>query len=129
MRLGELQQRWSTRREEFARLGAQVDGAKVIDAFLADLAETSRDEADQLLSIREAARLSGYSVEHLARSVRRGRIPNSGRKNKPLIRRNDLPQKVRCLLARGDNEPYDVIADARSLMSRQGGRNYGASKP
>lgn len=129
MKLDELQQRWSIRREEFSRLGAQVDGAKVIDEFLTDLAETSRVEADQLLSIREAARLSGYSVEHLARSVRCGRIPNSGRKNKPLIRRNDLPQKPKSSLARGDNESYDVIADARSLMSRQGGRNYGASKP
>lgn len=125
----ELHQRWSIRREEFARLGAQVDAARVIDEFLTDLAEASHDEGDQLLSIREAARLSGYSVEHLARSVRHGRIPNSGRKNKPLIRRNDLPQKPKSLLARGDNEPYDVIADARSLMSRQGGRNYGASKP
>lgn len=129
MSLEDLRQRWATRRDELARLGAQVDGAKVIEEFLSDLKVNVECEGNELLSISQAAILSGYSAEHLARSVRQGRIANSGRKHKPLIRRNDLPQKPNSSLARGDNEPYDVIADARSLMSRQGGRNYGASKP
>ena len=38
---------------------------------------------------------SGYSADHIARLLREGKIPNSGRKAKPLIRRRDLPQKAR----------------------------------
>ena len=117
------------RSEELRRLGAMVDGAKVIDAFLSDLAATVQEGADELLSIRQAAELSGYSVEHLARTVRNGGIPNSGRRNKPLIRRGDLPRKPKSLLASADEKAYDAAADARSLMSRQGGRKDGASNP
>lgn len=126
MTLDELQQRWAERREEFSRLGAQVDGAKVVDAFLCDLSLTSQSEAEELLPISRAAKLSGYSREHLARCVREGRIRNSGRKHKPLIRREDLPRKPTNALAIGKSAPYDAIADARSLMSRQGERNHDA---
>ena len=89
----ELQQRWQLRREEFARVGAHVDGAKVIDAFLADLATEEREEAGQLLSLAHATRISGYSPEHLARCIRTGKIANAGEKNRPRIRRADLPRK------------------------------------
>ncbi len=122
MTFDELQQRWLMRREEFARVGAHVEGAKVIDDFLADLALAFRTDANALLSIRRAAQLSGYSAEHLARSVRRGRIPNAGRRNKPLIRRSDLPLKPKNSLARGEIASYDAIADARFLRERQGER-------
>ena len=91
----DLRQRWMIRREEFARLAVHVDGAKVIDAFLADLASEEREEAEQVLSLAHAARLSGYSLEHLARCIRTGKIANAGEKNRPRIRRADLPRKQR----------------------------------
>lgn len=47
----------------------------------------------QPLSLAQAALVSGYSGEHLAREVREGRIPNAGRKHAPRIRRGDLPRK------------------------------------
>jgi hypothetical protein len=129
MQLAEFRARWAVRSDELRRLHAMVDGAKVIDAFLSDLSATLEEESDELISIRRAAELSGYSVEHLCRSVREGRIPNSGRSHKPLIRRCDLPRKPKSLLASADAKAYDAAADARSLMSRQGGRKDGASNP
>ncbi|HVX40448.1 MAG TPA: hypothetical protein VHB25_12825 [Gemmatimonadaceae bacterium] len=129
MRVEELRERWLTRREEFARLAAHVDGARIVDEFVADLQTLEHDEADKLLSLSQASQLSGYTSEHIARLVRQGSVINYGRKGKPLVRRGDLPQKPKRALASDNASPYDAAADARSLLSRQGGRNDGASKP
>lgn len=45
------------------------------------------------LTLEEASQAGGYSVDHLRREVRRGHIPNAGRKNAPRIRRADVPRK------------------------------------
>src|SRR5574341_2393022 len=36
-----------------------------------------QEEGDQLLSLRDAAALSGYAEDHLARMVRQGKIPGA----------------------------------------------------
>jgi hypothetical protein len=69
------------------------------------------------LSITFAARESGYSEESLRRMLRENPSLNVGRKGKPLIRRADLPRKA---VAGRNGGQYDPVADARSLMSRQG---------
>ena len=46
------------------------------------------------LTLREAARESGFSADHLGRLVREGRIPNAGRLHAPRIRRADLPRQA-----------------------------------
>jgi len=50
-------------------------------------------EQDARLTLREAARESGFSADHLGRLVREGRIPNAGRAHAPRIRRADLPRR------------------------------------
>ena len=53
-------------------------------------------EATQLVSLDEAARISGYSSDHIARMVRDGKIPDRrvpGTKGRILIHRSDLPRK------------------------------------
>lgn len=122
MRIDELRQRWLTRREEYARLAVHVDGARIVDEFVADLQALENDEADQLLSLRRASELSGYSIEHLARLVRAGTVRNAGRPNKPLIRLRDLPRKPKSRLDKTLNISYDPVADARDLLSRRGDR-------
>lgn len=122
MRIEEVRERWLTRREELARLDAHVDGVRIIDQFVADLEAIEQDEADEILSLTRAADLSGYSSEHLARCIRQGRIPNAGRRNKPMIRRGDLPRKAKDQLARTLNTSYDPDADARGILSRWGDR-------
>jgi len=120
--VGDVRARWATRRDEYRRFGVLLDGAKVIDEFLADLELVETSESEELVSLQRAASLSGYSAEHLARLVRIGRIPNAGRRNKPLIRRVDLPRKLGNSLARNTKRAYDPTADARALLSRRGER-------
>jgi hypothetical protein len=75
-----------------------------------------RSEADELLTLTEAARASGHSSEHLRHLVASGAIANAGRKGAPRIRRCDLPRKA----CRATPSLYDVDADARQLA--QAGR-------
>lgn len=48
----------------------------------------------EALTLRQAAEESGYSEGHLQRLVAEGKIRNRGRKNRPRVRRGDLPKKV-----------------------------------
>ncbi len=86
--------RWRGRRDEFARLGALVEGVKLCDEVLADAEALFRSEEHDVLTLTEAAQESGYSAGHLGRLVRSGTIPNAGRPNAPKIRRADLPRKA-----------------------------------
>lgn len=90
----ELPDEWRTLAAQQRRLGADAQ-ARTLD-FCADaLAAALRRGGDELLGLAHAARESGYSADHLSRLLREGKIPHSGRKSKPLIRRRDLPQKAR----------------------------------
>lgn len=88
---------WSSRRDDFARVSAMVDGAAIVDALLADLSALFGTEEDAPLTLSEASRESGYSADHLSRLVRLGAIPNAGRPRSPRIRRKDLPRKASSL--------------------------------
>ncbi len=118
MSTDEVVARWEARRLEWARLHAVVDGATIAAEVIEDLRSIVRARALDILSLSEAARESGYSADHLARLVREGRIPNAGRRGKPMIRRTDLPIRPRKL--DGPKVPaYDPVTDARSLGSRR----------
>ena len=68
--------------------------ASVMEACSNELDATIEDSLNETLTIPQAARASGYSAEALRRAVRRGTIPNAGRKGSPKIRRVDLPRKL-----------------------------------
>lgn len=114
----ELRNRWTNQRDTYERVGALVEGARIIDAFLADVERMENSLNDRLLTLREASELSGYSVDHLARLVRQSSIPNAGRLHSPRIREGDLPRRPR-RFARSEKRSYDVMADARSLGVRR----------
>lgn len=95
--------KWSGEAEALRRLGAHVDGAKLIEAILADLQALGRAEAAEALTLEDAARESGYTPEHLGKLVRIGTIPNAGRKNAPRILRRHLPYKPSALREAPDN--------------------------
>ena len=113
MTRGELTARWMGLRESFQNSKALVNGARLVELFLADLAQLTQAEAEATLSLGEASQRSGYSVEHLGRLVRKGTISNAGRKGAPRIRVSDLPRKF----ARSRSRSYDVDADARTLRN------------
>lgn len=74
----------------------------------------------QLLSLAEAARLSGYSEEHLARLVRTGRIPDRrppGSRGRIYIAAADLPTRP--------VQAHTPSADVHELASRLFGGEEG----
>ena len=123
--LAALRERWLTRRNELRRLHALVDGAILCDELLLELDGLASDTANEGLSLKRAALESGYSVDHLGRLVREGKLRNAGRPHSPRICRGDLPAKVRRAVASNAEQSYDPDADARSLVSRlrHGGEN------
>ena len=72
-----------------------------------------RDESDQLLTLAQAAQISGYHPDSLSRMVRDGQIPDlrpANSKGMIRIRRADLPIKP--------GRPHTPDADVRELASR-----------
>lgn len=59
----------------------------------AELEQALRVLGEHTLTLVEAAQLSGYTTDHLGSLVRKGRLPNYGRRNAPRVRRCDLPTK------------------------------------
>jgi hypothetical protein len=78
--------------------------ATELDPYAPAAAHAFRTAADDLdrslatadedtVTLGEAATLGGYSVDHLQRLVRTGRLENVGRKGKPRIRRSQVPAR------------------------------------
>ena len=116
--------RWRARRDELARLGAQVDGAKLCDEVLADVDALLTSEDEALLGLQDAATRSGYSSDHLRRLHRLGKLPARRDGRRLFFRAGDLPKKPSVVDAR-PVRAYDPIADARRVATRtsSGGSN------
>ena len=67
--------------------------AALAEAFALHLERALQVFAQELVNLREASAIGGYSVEHLSRMVKAGIIPNAGRPGAPRIRRCDVPHK------------------------------------
>lgn len=119
MTRADLIQRWSARLDEWRRLRVQVDGAAVAGEILDDLRALVDEDT---VTLSEASRIGGYSVDHLQRLVRQGTLENRGRKHAPRIRRSDVPTKPGYSLP---SEPADgqlslrrrIVADAQHARS------------
>jgi len=116
--------RWRARRDELARLGAHVEGAKLCDEVLADFEAVTTAEDESLLGLQEAAARSGYSTDHLRRLHRLGKLPARRDGRRLYFRAGDLPKKPHVVDAR-PVRAYDPIADARRVATRtsSGGSN------
>lgn len=97
--------KWAQRAEELGRLSASVDGRRLISEFLAELERLFREEESDILTLEQAAQYSGYSADHIGRSMRRGSIENVGERGRPRVRRGDLPRKSGALR----NEMHEPI--------------------
>lgn len=125
----ELKAKWTARVSEGRLLNALVPLERVAAEVLADLMRVDEVEND-VLSIREAAGASGYAEDTLRRMVAYGQVPNSGRKNKPAIRRSDLPRKPGHALAlslRSEDDQFSgrrrIVLDAKTRTASEGARN------
>lgn len=89
----DLPETWRALATQLRSLGGDAQ-AQTLEWCADQLTSAILQKADELLSLHRAAEESGYSVDHLGRLLREGKIPNSGRRAKPLIRRGDLPLKA-----------------------------------
>ena len=91
--------RWRAEAALWRRRG-QEPLAVLAESFATDLEEALRAAGGEALDLEAAGQESGYSVQHLARLVRKGRIVNAGTEHRPRILRRDLPRKPP-MVARG----------------------------
>src|SRR5712692_10952274 len=107
--------RWRSRLNEWARIGALVNGASVCEDVLQDFEAVTRAEDDAGLSLPEAAAESGYSSDHLRRLHRKGQLPAYRKGRSLFFRSGDLPRKPTAPRL----SPYDPVADARRVISER----------
>ena len=84
------------------------------------LLERWRNRADHLRRV-QAAEESGYTPDHISRLIAEKRIKNVGRKGKPLVRRGDLPRKLKPVertprLENGDPDLAGEVLQRRGLI-------------
>lgn len=115
----EIVGRWTSQLAEFRKLRALVDGAALVEEFLADLAKITIADDGKAVSIAQAAMLSGYSEDHLRRLVRANKLTNVGRKHSPRVLTGELPKRAGRSLAAKTDKSYNPASDARSLRSRR----------
>lgn len=112
----EILDRWAARRDEWARLHVQVDGACLAAEVIADLERVAAGvDVDEPITYAKAVELSGYSVDHIGRLVRDGKLRNVGRKGAPRVLASELPKRPSTRIAGPRRVPYDPASDARSL--------------
>src|SRR6266852_6194962 len=99
--------------KEFREAFGAEPQARSLEWAAAKIEQALRDESDQLLTLAQAAEISGYHPDSVARMVRDGQIPDlRPPKSKGMIRirRGDLPIKP--------GRPHTPDADVRELASR-----------
>ena len=116
--------KWADEAHAMRNRGALVNGAALLEEVLRDFEAATSDFQAETLSLGNAARESGYSVDYLGRLVREGRIPNAGRPNAPKIKRSDLPRKASSLRRRDPCTHLDATTPgqiARSVVTSDEG--------
>ena len=99
--------------KEFREAFGDEPRARSLEWAAAKIEHALRNESDQLLTLPQAAEISGYHPDSLARMVRDGQIPDLRPRNSKgmiRIRKADLPIKP--------DRPHTPDADVRELASR-----------
>jgi hypothetical protein len=88
----DLPAEWRKRADTLREYG-DPNVARVWDLAATELAKALATHGEETLSLVEAARVSGYTADHLGLLVKKGTIPNANPQGSPRIRRADLPVK------------------------------------
>jgi hypothetical protein len=81
------------KRAEYLRAYGDSTSAKLWTLAADELEQSIAAHGLETLPLGDAARLSGYTADHLGQLVRSGRMKNYGREGAPRIRRADLPNE------------------------------------
>jgi hypothetical protein len=88
----ELLARWHEDAATLRHRGA-VTHADLLDSVIGDLEATLTVQQAEAVTLAEAARVSGYTADHLGRLIREGKLRNVGRPNAPRLLLTNLPRK------------------------------------
>ena len=86
-----LTERWLSDAETLERY--REGAGSVARLHATELQEAIREGQDELLTLDQAAKMSGYSKRQLHHLLANESIPQAGRKGSPRIRVGDLPSK------------------------------------
>ena len=118
--LDHLARRWRDEADTLRRRGATAQ-AVVLESCAEELETVLRERDLEALNLRGASEESGYSYSALQKMVAEGKLPNMGDKNRPRVRRGDLPRKAGQLPRRpSDGEPGTLNSSMLSLEVRGG---------
>jgi hypothetical protein len=106
-----LAERWRARAEQLERFAPAA--AVAFRDCAAELDAQLRATSEAVLTIEEAALVSGFSKDHIRHQLAAGAIANVGRKGRPRVRAGDLPRKIV-----RTRSTYDPGAEALRLMRR-----------
>lgn len=89
-----LAEKWRREAKEYQDRGL-IPSAEMLRALATELDTYEENYDNELLTLDEAAKESGYSKDHLSLLISQGKLPNAGKKGAPRVRRRDLPRKPR----------------------------------
>lgn len=110
----DLPARWRSKAEGLRPFAEPV--ARAFEDAADDLEHALQAEADELLTLAQAAEASGYSTDYLGRLLRSGRLHNAGRQHAPRVRRSELPRRARGL--RGERAPLHLVGATPGEIAR-----------
>lgn len=92
--------------------------ATLCEAHAGELESLLKTQLHEELTLKQAARISGYSYSHLRRLMDSGDLPNAGVEGRPRVRLGDLPFKA------GRASALGALSAARRAQGRAkvGGR-------
>ena len=112
---GDLPAQWRERAEFLKEYGGHRKTARLWERAATELEQALRVFGEETLSLVEAAAACGYSADHIGSLIRKGKIPNVGRKHAPRVRRTDLPAKSTTAPGR-PRKAVDGDVDIRSII-------------
>jgi hypothetical protein len=115
---------WRVRAAELRRLAAAEGPATAYERAADELEAALLAEGDKLLTVSQAAALTGRHPDTVGSAIRDGRLTNHGVKHRPRVQRAELLHVFPVSrIAAADAAPYDPNADARTLLAtRRGGK-------
>jgi hypothetical protein len=110
MKLADLPAKWREEAQILSDNGAESQALVKVRAAT-ELEEALIDRDNELLTVIQAAKESGYSKDWLRKLVASGQIPNVGKPGAPRVRRGDLPRKPARLASGSPEDRLQLIRD------------------
>ena len=92
--LSRLAASWRQEAQDFRERYHDDRSARLCEVHASELETAEREVAVEMVTLSEAARVSGYTERHLRALIASGVLANAGRKGAPRLLRSQLPRKV-----------------------------------